>query len=256
MSLEQDFLEHVRNIHRFTAIQGHLGWDQETQMPKKGARARGDILAWLATQSHQLLTDSEFGRMLDELEGQDLAPSLNANVREMRRKYDEAIKLPSEFISEFTKVRSGALVAWQDARSKSDFSLFAPHLKAIIDLTRQKIDYLGFEHTPYDVLLDEYERDMKVSDYDPLFAGLKARLVPLLKAIMDSGVKPLALPGELSFSIEDQISFCRKVSTKMGFDFDGGKMDVSTHPFCAGLWSGDTRFTTRFDEKDPFSCLY
>jgi carboxypeptidase Taq len=256
MSLEQDFLEHVRNIHRFTAIQSHLGWDQETQMPKKGARARGDILAWLATQSHRLLTDSEFGRMLDELEGQDLAPSLNANVREMRRKYDEAIKLPSEFISEFTKVRSRALVAWQDARSKSDFSLFAPHLKAIIDLTRQKIDYLGFEHTPYDVLLDEYERDMKVSDYDPLFAGLKARLVPLLKAIMDSGVKPLALPGELSFSIEDQILFCRKVSTKMGFDFDGGKMDVSTHPFCAGLWSGDTRFTTRFDEKDPFSCLY
>jgi carboxypeptidase Taq len=42
----------------------------------------------------------------------------------------------------------------------------------------------------------------------------------------------------------------------MGFDFDAGRMDASTHPFSAGLWPGDTRFTTRFDELDPFSCLY
>ena len=256
MNLEQDFLAKVRDIHRFSAIQSHLGWDQETQMPQKGARARGEILAWLATRAHELLTAPEFGQLLAKLDGEKLAPELEANVREMRRKYAEAVKLPSEFIAEFTKVRSTALVAWQDARSKSDFSIFAPHLKTIIDLSRKKIEYLGFEHTPYDVLLDEYERDMKVSDYDPLFAGLKARLVPLLKSIMASGVKPLVVPEDLSFSIEDQILFCRKVSANMGFDFEGGKMDVSTHPFCAGLWSGDTRFTTRFDEKDPFSCLY
>jgi carboxypeptidase Taq len=42
----------------------------------------------------------------------------------------------------------------------------------------------------------------------------------------------------------------------MGFDFEAGRMDASTHPFSAGLWPGDTRFTTRFDEQDPFSCLY
>ena len=42
----------------------------------------------------------------------------------------------------------------------------------------------------------------------------------------------------------------------MGFDFEAGRMDASTLPFSAGLWPGDTRFTTRFDERDPFSCLY
>ena len=64
-------------------------------------------------------------------------------TKEMRRKYDEAVKLPTEFVSEFTKARSEALIAWQKARSESDFSQFAPHLQNLIDLTRQKIDYLG-----------------------------------------------------------------------------------------------------------------
>ena len=60
----------------------------------------------------------------------------------------------------------------------------------------------------------------------------------------------------MEFSEQAQTRFCQKVSEAMGFDFDYGRMDASTHPFSAGLWKGDTRFTTRFDEKDPFSCLY
>ena len=126
----------------------------------------------------------------------------------------------------------------------------------MISLTRKKIEYLGCEDTPYDVLLDEYEVGMKVSDYDPLFAELKDRLVPLLSKIMESNISIPSLPESLNFAEKKQQRFCNEVSKAMGFDFDAGRMDISTHPFCAGLWPGDTRFTTRFDEKDPFSCLY
>ena len=99
---------------------------------------------------------------------------------------------------------------------------------------------------------------MKVTDYDPLFAGLRARLVPLLQNITEAQItRPdPTLPEGMRFSIEAQTEFCLKVSETMGFDFSAGRMDASTHPFSAGLWPGDTRFTTRFDEKDPFSCLY
>ena len=31
------FIERVKDIHRLGALQGHLGWDQETIMPAKGA---------------------------------------------------------------------------------------------------------------------------------------------------------------------------------------------------------------------------
>ena len=120
MGAKEEFLTRVNDLYRFEAIQGHLGWDQETVMPSKGAEARGEILAWLAGQRHSRLIDEEMGSLISELEGENHDGFFAANLKEMRRKYDEAIKLPTEFVSKFTKVRSQALVAWQKARSDSD----------------------------------------------------------------------------------------------------------------------------------------
>ena len=251
-----EFMKRVNNLYRFSALLGHLGWDQQTFMPAKGAESRGEMMAWLAAERHSRLCDPEFGNLLSELEANDMDNDLASNVKEMRRQYNQAVKLPSDFVSQFTRARSDALIAWEQARAKSDFSLFSSHLKTLISLTRQKIEYLGVQDTPYDVLLDDYEMGMTVADYDPLFVGLKSRLVPLLQEITNSEVKLPKLPKEMLFSADEQEEFCLRVSRNMGFDFGAGRMDQSTHPFCAGIWPGDTRFTTRFDEKDPFSCLY
>ena len=253
------FIERVKDIHKIGAIQGHLGWDQETIMPAKGGKARSEIMSWLAKEQHERVTNGEFAEMITELEADStLTEDQRANVREVRRRYDKAVKLPSDFVAEFALARSQALVAWQEARTESDFAKFKPHLAKLISMTNQKIDFYGVETTRYDVLLDEYEFGMKVSDYDPLFAGLKSKLVPLLQQIMEakkSHPDP-KLPEDMTFPIDAQTEFCKLVSSATGFDFEAGRMDASTHPFSAGLWPGDTRFTTRFDEKDPFSCLY
>ena len=86
---------------------------------------------------------------------------------------------------------------------------------------------------------------MTVEDYDPLFSGLKKRLVPLLSKIMDSNIEIPRLPEDMTFHVDGQEEFCKKVSNAMGFDFDA----------LLSVKDG-SRFTTRFDEKDPFSCLY
>ena len=119
MGAKEDFMTRVNDLYRFQAIQGHLGWDQETIMPAKGAEARGEILAWLAGQRHTRLIDVEMGSLIQELEQSEHDEYFSANLKEMRRKYDEAVKLPTEFVSEFTKVRSEALLAWQQARRSS-----------------------------------------------------------------------------------------------------------------------------------------
>ena len=86
------FIERVKDIHRLGALQGHLGWDQETIMPSKGSDARSDILSWLAAERHERLTDPEMGQMLDSLEQeQELDADQRANVREMRRAYDKRL---------------------------------------------------------------------------------------------------------------------------------------------------------------------
>ena len=79
--------------------------------------------------------------------------------------------------------------------------------------------------------------------------------MPLLAKIMESETEIPRLPEDMVFPADGKKSSATKL-VAMGFDFEAGRMDRSTHPFCAGLWPDDTRFTTRFDEKDPFSCLY
>ena len=120
----EEFLSHVNDIHRLGALQGHLGWDQEVLMPVKGGEARGEMMAWLAGQRHQRLTSTRMGDLLDVLEHQTLDPDQSANVREMRRSYNQAVLLPQSFVESFAQARSSALVAWQKARSASDFGQF------------------------------------------------------------------------------------------------------------------------------------
>ena len=183
MEAYEEFIQRVQDIHRLGALQGHLGWDQEVLMPAKGAASRGEMMAWLAGKRHEQLTDARMGALLTELEAEDLDVDQAANVREMRRSHDQAVRLPKSFVEAFAQARSEALVAWQSAREASDFSAFKPALSNLIDMTKEKIQLLGVSSTPYDVLLDEYEVGMTVEDYDPLFAGLRERLVPLLQAI-------------------------------------------------------------------------
>ena len=136
-------------------------------------------------------------------------------------------------------------MTWQKARQESDFSLFQSSLENLVEMTRKKIEYLPKKDTPYDTLLDEYEVGMTVADYDELFEGLRVSWFHFwLKLWRQREYVIPKLPSEMEFSEQAQTRFCQKVSEAMGFDFDYGRMDASTHPFSAGLWKGDTRFTT------------
>jgi carboxypeptidase Taq len=42
----------------------------------------------------------------------------------------------------------------------------------------------------------------------------------------------------------------------MGFDFESGRIDTTTHPFCSGMGPSDCRLTTRYSEEDFTVSLY
>ena len=260
LALQQDFEDRMTNWYRLNGIRSHLSWDQQTIMPEKAANGRGETLSWLAGQAHSHITDGNLDEIVSLLEEEigDLDEDDACNVRRMRREIDMATKLPVALVEEMASAVSEARQVWEEARAVGDFAMFAPFLQKIIDLTKAKMRHLGGDSGNYNVLLDEYEIGMTMADYDPLFKGLKGRLVPLLEKIMKTqSEKPeLSLPAEMQFVTADQDSFCRFVSATMGFDFAAGRLDTTTHPFCSGLAVGDTRITTRYDESDPFSCLY
>src|SRR4051812_13438546 len=89
-----------------------LGWDQQTYMPAKGAGLRGEQMAFLAALAHQKLIDPKIGELLGEVEGSDLVkePSSDtaANVREWRRAFNRATKIPQALVEELARVTTAA----------------------------------------------------------------------------------------------------------------------------------------------------
>ena len=197
------------------------------------------------------------GKLLDTLESQKLSDEQAANVREIRRSYDKATKLPEELVEEKARHKSQALQVWQEARSENDFAKFQPYLEKTVELTCKTAEYYGYDDNIYDALLDIYEPGMTVAQLDPLFAGLREAIVPLVKAVGESPNQPDTSFLDIGkFSEEKQRQFSMKVAESIGFDFNAGRMDTSTHPFCSGAGPNDVRFTTRYDEEFPFGCLY
>ena len=230
---------------------GHvLGWDRETYMPRGGVEHRANQLSLLAGLGHEWSTSPRIGELLSQLEGTDLEPNSAqaVNVREARREYDRATKLPQTLVEEMTKVTSLAQQSWIDARKADDFSQFESWLDKIIKLKREEANAVGFgDGVPYDALLDEYEPGTTTAEVEAAFSPLRDELVKLVAEIRDSGVE---LPVEIltrEYPVEAQKEFGLKAAGAIGFDFERGRLDVTAHPFCSDFGPGDCRLTTRYD---------
>jgi carboxypeptidase Taq len=228
-----------------------LGWDERTYMPHKGAAHRSEQMALLARMAHEMLTVPEMGRLLAAVEASPLVKEHDsipaANVREIRRLYDRALKLPKSLVEEIARVTSQAEQIWQEARKASDFPRFEPWLTRIVDLKRQQAEALGYVNTPYDALLDEFEPGATTAEITQTFAALRTELVPLVRAIMSSGRKPRKDILEREYARDRQEVFGQAAAAAIGFNFQAGRLDVTTHPFCSTAGPGDCRITTRYD---------
>ena len=106
---------------------------------------------------------------------------------------------------------------------------------------------------PYDGALDAFERGMRASRLDVIFDELRTGLVPLLDAInakkaADASIDaphPALAFGEQWYTAA-QAELSRKIAARMGYSFENGRLDVSTHPFTGGAGPQDVRMTTRF----------
>ena len=248
----------MRELDVIGQIGGLLGWDQEVMMPPKGAPLRAEQLAWLSTESHKRMTDPEVGKLLAAAESEDDGGEIEqGNLRIIRDSYDKATKKPTTFVEEFARHRSKSIVTWTEAREKNDFSIFRDDLAKMIEMSRELAGYLGYEDNPYDALLDLYESGLTVAKVDPLFAGLRESSVPLIKAVGELDDKPdCSWVHAHPWPKESQEALSQAISEAIGFDFKAGRRDESTHPFCGGSNPDDVRWTTRYDEKEPYGAIY
>lgn len=240
-----------REAHVVGGIGALVGWDQEVNMPPKGAAHRAKMRAWVAGQHHKLATNPKIGEALAAAEGADWDEGQAANLREWRRGYELATKLPEDLVKRQALAASKGNEAWKEARSADDFSIFSPCLGELVEIARERAECLGYEEEAYDALLDLYQADLTAAKVGAVFGDLRARLVPLLERILDwqGDVGPDPIQGE--YTDEEQRAFNIQGAELIGFDFAAGRLDVAAHPFCSGTCRDDIRLTTRYNTADP-----
>ena len=249
--LEQEW----KRLHAFRGAMSLLRWDAAVMMPRGSADVRGEQLAALETEYHALLTTPKISRLLDR--AQASAPSLEdweiANLREMRRQRDHAIATPVALIGRLVKATAQAEVRWMEARQQGKFEIFAPHLEEVLHLVRDKAALLGqaLNVPPYDALADAFSPGISTTEIEALLKAYVRRLPSLVTSAIEAQEARPPLPLTGKFTPGRQRALVTEVLKAMGFPFDRGRLDESTHAFTEGV-PGDIRITTRFDQSDPF----
>ncbi len=239
-----------------------MHWDMETYMPKGSGSARAAQIALLTSLAHERFIGDGIKGPLGELIDLDSGAIKNGIdseseklVTEIWRDFHRAAALPKEFVKEMSSAASLGQQAWIEARKKNDWNQFAPHLENLITLKQREIQYIGIKETPYDTLLDAFEPEMTTSDVNVLFNSMKPDLVDMVQKISKSGIDTHEHILFQHYDAEKQWSFTEQVLRDMGFDFNCGRQDKSTHPFTINFHPTDVRITTRIDDNNFMYCL-
>lgn len=247
------YADTTRRLSDLTAIEEVLGilqWDQEIVMPSGAAESRGRQIATLSVLAHERLTDPRLKAALDQLAtDRSLDDVQQANVREALRDQSRAVHVPSDLVRAWGEATVRGHEVWVQARKTSDFNTFLPVLRELVDLAKRRAAAVDPSVPAYDVLLDEFEPGMTQARLDPLFARLKAFLVPFIARIR-AAQPPVATEWLQAFVPEAQQRIAGEAIVRaMGYAFDRGRLDTSVHPFCGGAGPTDVRITTRYNEN-------
>lgn len=252
----QQLIRRSREIALLDSTSSLLQWDQETGLPKNGVPWRAEELSHLSGMTHRLFTAPEVGGWIGDCEAKGFAAesAQAANVRGWRRDYDRATKIPVELVEAHTRTKALANSVWIEARKRSDFAHFAPILATIFEQVRQMADHWGFSGSRYNALLEGFEPGARAEDLTSMFAAFRPRLVEILGKGLEKSKSAPILDGD--YPVAAQIAFNEEVARAIGFDFDSGRVDATTHPFCTRPGPGDTRLTTRYDTTNFLSSFF
>jgi carboxypeptidase Taq len=248
--LEVDDLQHAAEL---------LRWDQATYMPPGGAAARGRQLGTLTRLAHERLTDAETGRLLDAAARETASLPYDSDeaslVRATRRVWDQAVRIPTALVAEFQEHAAASYQAWTEARPADDFARVRPLLERTLELSRRMAEcFPGYDHIA-DPLIDFSDYGMKAASVRALFSELRARLVPIVRAITSrAAADDACLRQKADESV--QLDFGLEVIRRFGYDFERGRQDKTHHPFMTKFSLGDVRITTRVNDQDLGDALF
>lgn len=240
-----------KRLHNFSHLASIASWDQAAMMPAKGNEARAQAMAELSVLMHQTLTDSALQAHFASAEQAELSGEEKANLREMRREWTAANRLPPSLVEAQSLASARCEHAWRTQRRANDWLGFLPNFREVVKLARHEAAFLADASgvTPYEALLDKFEPGMRESTLSALFVDVKTWLPDLISKVIEKQSGETVLQARAPFPVDQQRALGVEVMGLLGFDFEAGRLDISTHPFCGGV-PEDVRITTRYSDAN------
>ncbi len=255
----QKFRDYLEVLAHYEHVVTQLQWDMQTQTPQKGYDNKVEVMTYFSSEAFKMQTAEEYGQMLNALSEAEALEQLDEGMRvtvtRRKKSFEEDKRIPHDFYEEMVRANAHSEKAWEEAKEKGDFSIFAPHLQKMIDYSRQLVGYTKPDMDVYDAMLDMYEEGMDSETVDRLFTELKEGLVPLLKKIAVKS-EPDTSKFRDSYDINKQKEWCEFLLNYIGFDMEAGVMGESAHPFTTGFGPKDVRVTNHYSDKDPIDAMY
>ena len=161
-------------------------------MPVAESEHRADQTTLLSGMIHQRWTDEAFVAKVAELAAGPLATDprpegvddeMAVTIRRLKRLVDKKTKLPRSLVEELSRTAVLGQRPGSRPGERTDFALFQPWLAKTFELKRQQAAALGYQQSPYDALLDDYEPEELTANVGRVLADLREQLVPLVAAI-------------------------------------------------------------------------
>jgi carboxypeptidase Taq len=239
-----------------------MEWDMESLMPPQSISIREQQLNHLYQEIYALQTQGDFVEAVfhhnptDEL--------TQKAFKKMKLETAKLLALDAEFVKRKTIAKVRTLETWKRAKKEQNFSIVENNLTDIFNLTREEAQrFSSHEHlkkhfegkSSYEILLDSYEPGFRASALKEILGELVSGTKKRLEQIIEEQHLVSNFHGNLPMEKAKQQELSRKVLSDLGFPFQQGRLDESTHPFCSGN-PQDLRLTIRYVESDFLNGLY
>ncbi len=236
-----------------------MHWDLETYMPREGVKDRSIAIEELSAEVHRIERSDELARLVEEAgkhldEMNDYERGL---VRVVARRVRIARSIPEDLVRRKARVTSEATVVWAKAKKESNFALFKPYLKQIVEIERVIAEKLGYEEHPYDALLDLYEEGLRTKDVEKIFSILVPETKRILEKIMSDEFYPQKHPlEEARYEKAKAQKLVKTILDYLEWPWNRGRFDESPHPFTIDMGVYDVRITVRYEGYDIKRVVY
>jgi carboxypeptidase Taq len=246
-----DLSAHFARLHHYAHLGSIVSWDRAANMPPKGNEARSSAMAELAALMHRLRTEPSLGDRIARAEQEPLSEHQRANLREIRRDWLQATALPESLVTRQELASSRCEHAWRTQRPANDWAGFLANWKPVVALAREEAALLA-ERTglsKYDAMMERFEPGMRSEQVGRVFGAVRQWLPGLIDRVVERQSRQTLIEARGPFPVAAQQALCQRVVAMLGFDFNAGRLDTSTHPFSGGV-PEDVRMTTRYREDE------